>query len=136
MNYLRRVFLAQALDHVFAVAWVALLVGLALSFSDRSLNETLVAAGPTLWLASAGLFLVSGVAYRTIALRYLGTTAGQLFTGLRIADRRGGPAFVRGMICESLQPALPLIWMADFALRTRGRPLGWSYAYAFESLPA
>jgi|GEM_PF-1608224 len=132
MKYLPRVLLAQAVDHVFSLLWVGLLLGVSLAVSEFPVQQTLQWAGPMLWFASGGIFLVTGVGFRMLSLRYLSATPGQLLTGLRIGERSGSRRFVRGMIFESLQPAFPVLWLADLAMRRRGRPLAWSYSYAFE----
>jgi hypothetical protein len=138
MEYLRRILLAQAVDHAFALVWVVALSTLALALSPSPLAQTLGSVGPALWLASAGIFLVTGALFRLLSIRYLGATPGQMLTGLRVKDRPTSPAFARGLVLESLQPALPLLWMADFALRRADArapaTLGWNYGFAFEEL--
>ena len=123
----RRVFLAQLIDHALVVATCLVLIGVGLLASPHDLLRWATHSA-LFWIGTLGLLTSLGFFYRWMAWNYFGGTIGFRLQHLALDPDTETHVLVVGFLFESLQPALPAVWLLEFAARIRHSRVPLQYA--------
>ncbi len=115
----RRIFLSQCIDHGVSLGFGLFLFFVALSLVQSPALETLSAAGPSFWLSFLSILFFAGFLHRAFFLMVLGSTLGNLCFRIRPARPVEHKAFWFELALESLQPAMPALWLLEHILRNQ-----------------
>lgn len=127
-----RIFLSQCVDHSISLAFGLFLFFVALSLLQSPALENLSLVGPSFWIAFFATLFASSLLQRFFSVLMFGSSFGNLCFHLRPQSGVENRAFWIGQIFESLQVAIPALWLLDLLTRSQGsRFQGIRYSFNF-----
>lgn len=128
------VMMSQAFDHSVVIALTVVFMLPSIFLFEGSYVRGIPHFGGTFWMATAALTWIMGMGFRIGALFLFGQTFGQTVLGLRYRFERRHRAHVSlALGWESLQVAIPPLWVVDFLWRAYFDELEPRYAFTYQT---
>ena len=125
MAPLRKILLAQTLDHALVTGVWAILVIATIGADAQEWLELSTAS----WIGALGFLGVLGWFYRIICWFYLDRTLGTHLAHLQLHERTNFNQLAVGCLVEGFHVVLPVLWVLELAARIRHQRIPLRYEW-------